>query len=88
MSRAPRTKVGPTQWKALVEAFSLIVKTDGSFAAPLNFTICYMFRRSGVSVQVPAAPSAETVAGGGEAERARERQHERRLRRRGTLSNR
>ena len=47
-----------------------------------------MFRRSGVSVQVPAAPSAETVAGGGEAERARERQHERRLRRRGTLSNR
>ena len=47
-----------------------------------------MFRRSGVSVQVPAAPRAETVAGGGEAERARERQHERRLRRRGTLSNR
>ena len=45
-----------------------------------------MLRRN--SVQVPAAPRAETVAGGGEAERARERQHERRLRRRGTLSNR
>ena len=37
MSRAPRTKVGPTQRKALVEAFSLIVKTDGSFAAPFTF---------------------------------------------------
>ena len=29
--------MGPTQWKALVEAFSLIVKTDGSFAAPFTF---------------------------------------------------